>query len=105
MGLNGHVDLLGLPKEQRVKALRAMRGLTQQELAEEVGVNVRQIKRWEAGDLPSEANAVELARVAPKKLKAKPDWFYDPREIREERMTALERQIADLDSRLQKAGL
>jgi transcriptional regulator with XRE-family HTH domain len=102
---NGHVDLLKLPVEKRVKELRRVLGWTQAELAEQVGVNVRQTKRWEAGDLPSEENAVELARVAPRKLRAKPEWFYEPREAREERLLSLERQVADMQKRLKRAGL
>lgn len=102
---NGHVDLLKLPIEKRVPALRSMLGWTQAELADEVGVNVRQVKRWTAGDLPSEENAIELARVAPRRLRAKPEWFYEPREQREQRLLSLERQVADMQKRLRKAGL
>jgi transcriptional regulator with XRE-family HTH domain len=102
---NGHVDLLKLPMEKRVSALRAMLGWTQAELADEVGVNVRQVKRWTAGDLPSEENAVELARLAPRWMKARPEWFFEPREAREQRLVALERQVEEMQKRLRKAGL
>lgn len=105
MTRNGHVDLLALPIEKRVSALRGLLGWTQVELADELGVNVRQVKRWTAGALPSEDNAVELARVAPRALKAKPDWFYEPVEKREERLVALEQKVAALEKRLRKAGL
>jgi transcriptional regulator with XRE-family HTH domain len=105
MTSNGHVDLASLPIEQRVKALRKALGWTQAALADEIGLNVRQVKRFEAGAIPSEESAHELARIAPRKLKAKPELFFEPRERREERMAALERRLDLLERRLRKAGI
>jgi transcriptional regulator with XRE-family HTH domain len=105
MTSNGHVDLASLPIEQRVKALRKALGWTQETMARELGVNVRQVKRWQAGAIPSEESAYELARIAPRKLKAKPELFFEPRERREERMAALERRLDLLERRLRKAGI
>jgi transcriptional regulator with XRE-family HTH domain len=102
---NGHVDLTALPIEERAPALRKLLGLKQTDFAAEVGVNVRQVKRWEAGAVPSEESAHELARVAPRKLKARPEWFFVPRERREERVTELERRVDALERRLRKAGI
>lgn len=105
MTTNGHLDLLALPIERRTRELRKLLGWTQVELADEIGYTVRQVKRFEAGQVPSEEAAVELARVAPRGLKAKPEWFFEPRERREERLLALEQQVAGLEARLRKAGL
>lgn len=105
MSTNGHLDLEALPIEQRVRALRKALGWTQAELAEEVGVSVRQVKRWTAGAIPSEESAIALARVAPRKLKAKPELFFEPSERREERFLALEQRVDALERRLRQAGL
>jgi transcriptional regulator with XRE-family HTH domain len=106
MTRNGHVDLAALPIEKRVKALRQEMGLYQWELADLIGYEVRQLKRYESGEvIPTEDAAHELARVAPKHLKASPELFFEPREKREERMAALERRIDLLERRLRKAGL
>lgn len=102
MTLNGHLDLAALPIEKRVKALRQAMDLTQQELADEVGLNVRQIKRYESGSIPSEESAHALAAVAPRSLKAKPDLFFEPVERREERLVTLEKAVARLERRLVK---
>lgn len=105
MSTNGHLDLAALPIEKRVAALRKALGWTQVELAEEVGVSVRQVKRWTAGHIPSEESAYELARVAPRKLKAKPELFYEPVERKEERLVAVEKRMDALERRLKRAGL
>lgn len=102
---NGHPDLLKLPIEERVGALRRLLGWTQVELAEALGMNVRQVKRWEAAEVPSEESARRIAAVAPRGLRAKPEWFFEPRERREERLVALERKVELLERRLRKAGL
>lgn len=105
MTRNGHLDLAALPIEKRVKALRRQLGWTQTEFAEELGINVRSVKRWEAGQVPSEEMAHEIAAVAPRKLKAGPDLFFEPFERREERLLRLERAVDLLEKRLRKAGL
>jgi transcriptional regulator with XRE-family HTH domain len=105
MTRNGHLDLAALPIEKRVKALRDALGWTQKELAAEIGINVRSVKRWEAGQVPSEDLAYEIAAVAPRKLNAKPELFFEPKEAREERLLALERKVELLERRLRKAGL
>lgn len=105
MTRNGHLDLAALPIERRVKALRRQLGWTQMELAEELGLNVRQIKRFEAGAIPSEETAQRIAEIAPRKLNAKPDLFFEPVERREERLLRLERAVELLEKRLRKAGL
>lgn len=102
---NGHPDLLKLPIEERVGALRDLLGVTQAELADELGMNVRQVKRWQRGELPSEESARKLAALAPRKLRARAEWFYEPRERREERMLALERRVEQMERRLKRAGL
>lgn len=102
MTSNGHVDLAALPIEERVKALRKEMGVLQHELADAVGFNVRQVKRWEAGAIPSEEAAHELARVAPRKLKARPDLFFEPVERREERLLTLEKKVERLERQLAK---
>ena len=105
MSTNGHVDLEALPIEQRVRALRKTLGWTQEELAEEVGLSVRQIKRYDAGAIPSEETAIQLARVAPRKLKAKPELFFEPVERKEERLLVVEKRMDALERRLKRAGL
>lgn len=105
MSTNGHVDLEALPIEQRVRALRKALGWTQEELAGEVGLSVRQLKRHEAGHIPSEESAVEYARVAPRSLKAKPELFFEPAERKEERLLAVEKRMDALERRLKRAGL
>lgn len=100
MTLNGHLDLAALPIEKRVKALRQAMDLTQQELADEVGLNVRQIKRFESGSIPSEESAHALAAVAPRRLKAKPDLFFEPVETREGRLLAVESALERLERRV-----
>lgn len=106
MTANGHVDLLALPKEERVKELRKVLGVFQWQLAEMIGYEVRQVKRYESGEvLPTPEAATELARVAPRWMKANPEWFFEPREARENRLLKLEGQVADLEKRLRKAGL
>lgn len=105
MTMNGHVDLAAVPIERRVRELRRVLGWTQVELADELGINVRSVKRWEAGQIPSEESAYEIAAVAPRALKATPDLFFEPVERREERLLELERKVDQLERRLRKAGL
>jgi transcriptional regulator with XRE-family HTH domain len=105
MTANGHVDLLKLPIEERTRALRRALGVYQWELAEMIGYEVRQVKRYESGEVvPTEDAAIELARVAPRWMKAKPEWFFIPTD-RTERLLALERKVESLEKRLRKAGL
>lgn len=47
---NPTTPLLDMAFQQRLAALRKQKGLTQQALAEDVGVHVSQIRRYEAGE-------------------------------------------------------
>ncbi|WP_295617680.1 helix-turn-helix transcriptional regulator [uncultured Intestinimonas sp.] len=46
---------------QRLKALRQRRGLTQQELADRLGVSNKSVSRWESGGYPDVPLLVPLA--------------------------------------------
>lgn len=48
---------------QRLKALRRRRGLTQQELADRLGVSNKSVSRWEGGGYPDVPLLVPLARA------------------------------------------
>lgn len=48
---------------QRLKALRQRRGLTQQELADRLGVSNKSVSRWESGGYPDVPLLVPLARA------------------------------------------
>ena len=48
---------------QRLKALRQRRGLTQQELADRLGVSNKSVSRWESGGYPDVPLLVPLART------------------------------------------
>jgi transcriptional regulator with XRE-family HTH domain len=102
---NGHLDLAALPIERRVKELRRALGWTQVEMADELGINVRSVKRWEAGQIPSEESAHEIAALAPRGLNAKPELFFEPSERREERLLELEKRLDAMERRLKRAGL
>jgi transcriptional regulator with XRE-family HTH domain len=113
-GSNGRVDIGQLPIEERVRAIRQILGWKQSELADEVGLNVRQIKRFEAGGIPSEESAHAIADLvarlraegeAPRWLKVPAELLFEPREKRMERVVALERRVDQLERRLRKAGL
>ena len=47
-----------------IKDIREMRNLTQQELADKIGVGVRSIRRWENGEAsPDVYNALRISAV------------------------------------------
>lgn len=48
---------------QRLKRYRRERGLTQQELAERIGVSNKSVSRWESGSYPDVPTLVSLARA------------------------------------------
>ena len=48
---------------QRLKRYRRERGLTQQELADRIGVSNKSVSRWESGSYPDVPTLVSLARA------------------------------------------
>ena len=48
---------------QRLKRYRRERGLTQQELADRIGVSNKSVSRWESGSYPDVPTLLSLARA------------------------------------------
>lgn len=48
----------------RVRALRNSQGLSQSQLAEEIGVDQSNVSRWENGAMPEDAHIVRMAELA-----------------------------------------
>lgn len=97
---NGHLDLEDVPFERRTKALRDALGWTQQELADELGMSVRQIKRWETGVMPSEESAEALAALAPRSWRVSRRTFWEPPDKRLELVAELRRDMERLERRV-----
>ena len=55
------MDELGIA--QRLKRYRRERGLTQQELADRIGVSNKSVSRWESGSYPDVPTLLSLARA------------------------------------------
>lgn len=59
---------------ERMRSRRKASGLTQQELAEAIGISHQQVQRYESGENPlSLTRALEIAAL----LNVKPDYFYE----------------------------
>ncbi len=53
-----------LPIAANLRAAQAAKGITNDELAREVGVGLRLLQKWRAGDVaPRYANALKLAQI------------------------------------------
>ena len=63
---------------QRIRAVRRVRGVTQTELAEKVGVKFQQVQKYETG-----MNRVSCSRLVmiAEALEADPSFFIQPKEI------------------------
>ncbi|WP_298144067.1 XRE family transcriptional regulator [Flavobacterium sp.] len=63
---------------QKIKNARALKGLSQQELADMIGVSKQMISKYEKGEsIPSSSNLLKLG----KSLKVKIDYFFKPSKI------------------------
>lgn len=51
-----------------IKELRTQHGLTQKQLAELIGVTVRTVERWEAGDRAPSPQVLELLQIKLKEM-------------------------------------
>lgn len=61
----------------RIKKARKQEGLTQEQLAEVIGVSRSAISRWESGDMePTIKNLAELARTLDVKAAARYDGCF-----------------------------
>ena len=60
---------------QKIKNARALKGLSQQELADMIGVSKQMISKYEKGEsIPTSSNFLKLS----KSLKVKIDYFFKP---------------------------
>ncbi|MEY5042515.1 MAG: hypothetical protein RLZZ414_2079, partial [Bacteroidota bacterium] len=63
---------------QKIKNARALKGLSQQELADMIGVSKQMISKYEKGEsIPTSSNLLKLS----KSLKVKIDYFFKPSKI------------------------
>lgn len=63
---------------QKIKSARALKGFSQQELADLIGVSKQMISKYEKGEsIPSSSNLLKLG----KSLKVKIDYFFKPSKI------------------------
>jgi transcriptional regulator with XRE-family HTH domain len=81
-------------RSERMREVRVARGLTQEELAARIGINLRQISRYEAGE--SDPTGDALARLA-KEMQVSADYLLgltdDPNEHLGDELSPMERKL------------